>query len=597
MTAKFALKPDFMVDISGNDPGMPFAKANPRPYAIMVRASVARYPGNGVTWVCLDVVPDKLPVTVFAETRGSGTLVGAYGYMLQGKMEQQVDEFLKSVKAAGMLVGGTWQAELPPCADVEVEADVKRPKKLPKGWVDPISGPAWAEQVLYWLRSVEQATGVRPWIYTARAQWKWVLTQKRLPNGTLDFIAPTWTKDYLFWLKYYPFLEYIDRTTSFPASALPTGVSIDQVVAWQYNDQGKTYGQQFNDLNTVTAVGKALYGDVSPETPTGDSLLHATLPDGSNFEGTLAQFCAAYCVSTPAPGPAPAPEPEPEPEPVPEPEPQPEPPVVVNDVKFGILKKQRIENGLTLAGRFTPAVVQLNDRPVADGRKGQQIPVLRSAQDYLRAINDDPGFKYAMSVHMMWINSDYEPGETPRAESIGSQLNFVSWTRELNECGLLRCFPNTQDFSVFDPVKVNWYTRPDVFWKPIATNLEGDKWINPAGDVDCFIPLMARANKGGTGELWLALKEIEPFAELPVDVTVLASPHLRIRKQPGQGQAVLGNYAQGKVVTLLEYRPLGASVWARTKDGWICLLLATAPGERQFMTSWRLETPGVIPPG
>lgn len=81
-------------------------------------------------------------------------------------------------------------------------------------------------------------------------------------------------------------------------------------------------------------------------------------------------------------------------------------------------------------------------------------------------------------------------------------------------------------------------------------------------------------------------------------MTVLpgASGHVNVRASYGQDKEIVGTYDAGADVTLLEYRPLGASVWARTPDGWICLLMAEKPGQRQFLTSWQLETAGVIPP-
>jgi len=379
---------------------------------------------------------------------------------------------------------------------------------------------------------------------------------------------------------------------------------------WQYTDRGDSFvyvnGEQWrhygspdlNVFNGSVADMRAWLGldAPAPQPPAGDGLLHATLPDGSTYTGLLPDFCSTYCVTTlPADGAGTDAEPEPVPEPQPEPAPEPEP-GVVDERKYGILRKQVIENGLTLAGKFTPATVQLQDKPIPDSRKGAPIPVLPSAWEYMRKINDDAGYKYARSVHMMWINSDYGEGETAHAESIACQLNFVSWKREENRCAGLECFPNTQDFSGFDPAKTNWYTRPELFFKAIATNLDNSQYINVAKDVDCFILLMARKSNNGTGELWLALDEIEPFPALPIEVTV-AYDGVRIRERAGIDAEILGRRNRGDKATILEYRPLGASVWGRTRDGWICLLYAPLAGVRQFMTSWRLETPGVIPPG
>lgn len=269
-------------------------------------------------------------------------------------------------------------------------------------------------------------------------------------------------------------------------------------------------------------------------------------------------------------------------------EPPPSEPAVT-DVKWGILKSRRIENGLTLAGKFTPAVVQIQDRPVADGRKGAPIPVLAPAMEYIAKINDAQGLQYAQSVGKMWINSAYADGETPKAESISVQHNYVSWDKEQSGCAKLRCFKNTESFP-FDPALVNWQTRSDLFFKAQATNLDNTKYILVGADISCYLPLMSRSSGGGTGELWLALDEIEPFPQLPVVVTVLPEfpgTHLNVRDKPNG--LLVAQYLSGEPVVVLEYRTTGTDVWGRTSKGWICLRM----GNEEF-TTWHLDTPCVV---
>ncbi len=300
---------------------------------------------------------------------------------------------------------------------------------------------------------------------------------------------------------------------------------------------------------------------------------------------------------------APANEPAPTPEPEPIPTPQPAP-GVVNELRYGILRGFGIDNGLTNppadSGRrpgYTPAVVRINDHPSPgpvgqELKKGASIPITDSERAFVAAINNEQGAHYVNdTIGAMIINS---PG---KAESISCQANFVSWPTTAQGCAKLSCFQGDEDFGKFDPAHVNWHRRPDLFFKCLAVNLQGDKRIKVANDVDAFAPLMARSKvQGGAGELWLDLKAIEPFPELPIDITIQV-PVLNIRKSFGLDAEDIGDYISGDVVTLLEYRPIGASVWARTTDGWICLLLAEHPGQRQFLTSWTLDTPGVIPPG
>lgn len=262
MATPFQLKPDVVYDISGNDPGAALDKAEPKPYAVIPRAAFARYWGNPfMPYAAYSVDVDPIAASTFAATRGLGIRCGAYAYILQGKMDRQIDAFTESVKDAGLLVGGKWMAEIPPVADVEAELDVAVAKKKPKNYIEPIKGTAWAAQIKYWLDSVEQVCGVRPWIYTARPQWAYLLDSRGNP--------PIWTKDYFYWLKFYPFMEYIDRNAAFPAGGLPTGVTMERVAMWQYFDKGRTYGYQYNDINTMTEAGKSLLSmPESAPTPT-----------------------------------------------------------------------------------------------------------------------------------------------------------------------------------------------------------------------------------------------------------------------------------------------------------------------------------------
>ena len=288
------------------------------------------------------------------------------------------------------------------------------------------------------------------------------------------------------------------------------------------------------------------------------------------------------------------------PEPESEPTPEPSSSDVVDDLQYCIIKHKPRD---AIPGKYAPDTCPLQDHPVPDRRKGAAILVMPLAWDYMRKINDDQGYKYCRSVNAMWINTAYDqedPDAVAHAESISCGGNFLSYKKGdvENDCIKLQCFPNNQDFSIFDPQTVNWFTRPDLFFKAIAINADGDL-INVRDGVDCFIPLMARTTNNGTGELWLGLDYVELFPELPVTITVLPDDpdhKLNIRESPGIAGEDIGDYASGEQITILQYKPLGASVWGRTRDGWICLLLAGRPGQRQFLTSWKLNTVGVIPP-
>jgi len=427
------------------------------------------------------------------------------------------------------------------------------------------------------------------------------------PDIYVNFILPImgkyypqdkWYLEFDLWVSQWPWLKSLRSPDNNPA--LPKNMRGDWKL-YQYTDAGDKSLYSAADLDVfngpVSDMRKWLGLDVveppAPEsTPLPSHVLELHHADNDttesvSFEGIFhldqqVDYVAVDSMHFLAPTPEPTPTPEPEPIPN------------ADTVKYGILKTQIIKNGLTLNGKYTPAVVQIQDSPRPSGSKGGAIPVLPAAAEYIRKINNERGAHYALeTVGAMWINTPWNPGEIPHAESITCQHNFVSWEKEQNGCAKLRCFMNDEKFD-FDPARVNWHTRPDLFFKAIALNLQG-RFINVQNDVDCFIPLMARHSNNGTGELWLALSEIEPFAELPAKVKIEAGK-LNIRKTPGMDGEDIGDYIAGEDVTLLQYRPIGASVWGRTDRGWICLLLADKPGQRDFLTSWRLETEGVIPP-
>ncbi len=174
------------------------------------------------------------------------------------------------MKDAGIWQDGKYLAEFPPVADVEVEVPAK-PKKLPKGWIEPVQGIKWAAQIKEWLDRVEDALGVIPMIYTARPQWSWLLDPAGKP--------PSWTNRYLLWCKFYPYLTYIDANTAFPPASLPTGFTMDQLVFWQYFDQGRTYKRDYNDLNTITLVGQKLFGAAAPVEPPTPPVVPVPTPE------------------------------------------------------------------------------------------------------------------------------------------------------------------------------------------------------------------------------------------------------------------------------------------------------------------------------
>ncbi len=256
-------------------------------------------------------------------------------------------------------------------------------------------------------------------------------------------------------------------------------------------------------------------------------------------------------------------------------------------IQFAIVKSRGIV-GL----KILPATDPLQDIPKGLG-KGRAIQVTPSMWRWIEAQNGVKGYKYARSVGMCWINTDYDhdtPYAQAHAESIMTAWNFVSYEEEVTGHLHVRSFGYDEDLlTAFDPSVINWRTRPHLFWKLTATN-SGGKVYNVGAGLDVFIPLLH-----GLKEIWIPTIECELFPELPRAVKIKV-PKLNVRMEPDLSQPVIGIYTAGQMPAIFKYRLVGASVWGQTGLGWICLLLSDKPGQHQFLTSWSLVTPGVIPP-
>lgn len=454
--------------------------------------------------------------------------------------------------------------------------------------------------IIDFIWNVEQLTGIRPMLYS-RANLLNALNFGKLNAGQLAYV-----KSVDLWSAGYP--SNPDLYSTPPSGYVPDPSAYGPVKIWQY-------------------LGDVVPSDVGLSGVSG----------GIDLNWIDSTFFTQWQGETSAQQPAPTPQPVPAPIPAPLPEPTPAPtgtnigsqihhedsgsvgspydvpmttPPEVQTIRYGILKTFIVQNQLIKEGKYTPATVPIQDRPIPSnppfpqdrGGKGQSIPIgkLPKLQNYIKKINNAAGAHYALdTVGAMWINS---PGQ---GESINCEHNIVSWdsANDKNGCHNLRAFMDDEDFDAYldsngNPT-VTWLTRPDLFFKAIAYNKDAH-FINVVNDVDCFIPACATKFKGGTGQLWLDANEIEEFPVLPVEVEILPnaqSGHLNIHSTFNfDPSTVTGQYASGDKVTIYAYRPIGASVFGQTDKGWICLLQSTKPGERNLLTSWQIETDGVIPP-
>lgn len=233
-----------------------------------------------------------------------------------------------------------------------------------------------------------------------------------------------------------------------------------------------------------------------------------------------------------------------------------------------------------------PSTIPLPDAPNKKPDKGQSILISEQWWRYIEAINSVLGYKYARSVHMLWINGDYaadEPYSEAHAEAITMPGNFKFIDGIQGNFGHLKTFDRAEDpFESNDPAYVNWKTRPDLFFKCSQWTKSGMR--NVANGLDVYLPNLRVTDR------WINLDDVEFFPPLPMAVKVTTPDGLRVRASVWGD--VLDKMSINTQFIVLEYFLLGAQVWGRHDDGWSCL----DEGAGRFYTTWNLKTAGVVPP-
>lgn len=487
--------------------------------------------------------------------------------------------------------------ELPPVIDFEY------PFSMPdtQYWKYPFAGWNPLYNVLEMLKSAGYTGNKLPWIYTNWNMWNVAGPRTGSPQEAYFTQYPLWVASYNHSLP----LQDGDQP------ALPHGWK--DWILWQFTPSGQTGDAQKFGINPAdaTSVDESVFNGTETDfyalvgqfpapvpspapQPTSSSINHIVIDVLSDTPVTLygvevdsvdykSKAVLNVIPLTPPVGPAP----EPPPTSVPD---------VQSDILYGIIRTQKIQNPLTLGGKFTPAVMRINDKsvdawPAVAGQKGAACDVTPSRQAFVDSLNSDPkGADYVNNtVGAMLINS---PGHV---ESLDCQHNFVSGTIIQNNCLKLNCFQSDEDFAPFMGV-VNFDSRPDLIFKCLAENL-GGTFSKVGAGIDAYAPLTATSkSQGGTGEMWVGLEYLEMFPTLPVDVTITSTSGLNIHSTFSFDPATkIGAYSDGEKVTIYAYRPIGASVFGQTDKGWICLVDRRTSPTGTFYTSWHLDTDGVLP--
>jgi GH25 family lysozyme M1 (1,4-beta-N-acetylmuramidase) len=258
----FTLKPNAIFDFYEGEAPINFAGMNPKPLAIIFRAS---YQIIGGRTRRADVEVENY----VAQCKAAGIKYGLYHFLTPNGIAEQAALFL----SVWNKVGG---ANIAPIVDVEI--DLQKNYQVPGA----IIGQAvWQGHVKTFLDLIAAGTGRTPIIYTNVNYWQFVKTR----NSLLQLVPPSWTADYPLWVAQYP-----DNPDSANApAALPAGWT--SWVMWQYNDRGRSNGFLANDLNIASAAFAAELGAVvTPlpvEPPADNPFVEATI---TQQDGTVTKF-------------------------------------------------------------------------------------------------------------------------------------------------------------------------------------------------------------------------------------------------------------------------------------------------------------------
>jgi len=146
--------------------------------------------------------------------KARGIRRGAYHFLRPGDVGNQAEFFVSVIKQAGF----------------------DKDDILVLDWED--SGSTLRDAI-QWLEHIERVTGQRPIIYSSAE------VVERLYAGQP---VPPWFREYWWWPAGYP-LPNADRFDEIPAGYIPRGLTIENVAAWQYDEDGIYPGIQGNKID------------------------------------------------------------------------------------------------------------------------------------------------------------------------------------------------------------------------------------------------------------------------------------------------------------------------------------------------------------
>jgi hypothetical protein len=228
------------------------------------------------------------------------------------------------------------------------------------------------------------------------------------------------------------------------------------------------------------------------------------------------------------------------------------------------------------AFRVYPETVPMSNSPRKG--KGVVIPYSDEWEMWTRSINTKESGDWLFTPHTMLFNIEYT--DTPLAESICNAGNVVRVVDETDDYVKI-----SRWMAGNSPVDAaTYFNRPFLIHKVCCMDRLTLKLRKPDNGKDVYFPILTRESLS----LWIDKTRIEFFPTLPLRVTVTILD-AELYRNPSLSAGIVGKLSYMDEVTILEYRPQGASVWGMTDKGYWILL---QQGE-SFFTTWRMKT---LPP-
>lgn len=246
----------------------------------------------------------------------------------------------------------------------------------------------------------------------------------------------------------------------------------------------------------------------------------------------------------------------------------------------------RRENGLFV----TPETVPFNNQ--SKEGKGPALRLPAGWYKFVRDLNTEAGFGIATRPATGWVNEGWENHDTPLVQSLSMGGNIVI-IREVSQDGFGRLRAFRGDEPPPDPMRMNYMDTPQYVHKFTCIS-SNQRILNPGKGLDAYFPLI------GIGDLWVPMRRVELFPEIPCTIQMQVTSFFRSSPKKSYTN-VVGALASGQPLRLIGYAAKASSVWGYVgteagQYGYVALLWHPNSSALQYLTTWQMETVPPIPP-